>query len=888
MLIALAAMRPAAQERNAPVLPPPAGRAIDFMNDVKPILEASCARCHARGRTKGGFSIESRETVLKGGDNGPAIVPGSSEVSELIALVAGLDPENVMPQKGSRLTPQQIGILRAWIDQGAAWAPEVSFARAAPRNLEPRRPALPGADVSGGTPPRSAAATGGDTRDGERSAGGRRAATDANPVDRLLSPYYAAHAVPASARANDRVLIRRMYLDVTGQLPPADAVQPFVADRRSDKRTQLVKRLLADRVAYAEHWLTFWNDLLRNDYRGTGYIDGGRRQITRWLYTALVTNMPFDRFVSELVNPVPGSEGFSAGIVWRGVVNASQAPEMQAGQNIAQVFMGVNLKCASCHDSFVSDWQLADAYGMAGIYADQALAMVECDRPTGQTAPVKFLYPQVGTIDAAAPKTERLKQLARLLTGERNGRLSRTFVNRVWARLMGRALVEPVDDMERQAWHADLLDWLAEDFVSSGYDVQALLERILTSDAYQRIAVDMPERADAYTFQGPAIRRLTAEQFVDALSAVTGVWQDAPAGDFDFTIDATRRTPSSRGRWIAPPAASRPGQADRARRTDAGRYASAVFALTAVTGQGGGIGRADEQAAIPSHAAGGTWFARGAFSLHTLPATAHVLIGADRPYVLYVNGHEAAEQEAPAAAPLVDIRPHLQRGRNVLAVVVGAPPAAEPSGDASPVPSDRDALFAQVLTRARFARSAATETVAASNRGWRVSRSAEEGWEQSAFDDRRWGHAAEPRAAAAASPESRAAVARALATAGRFGRTRAALTVASPLTTALGRPSREQVVTSRATPATTLQALELLNGQTLSEAITRGAEALIEDGPRSPADLVDRLYLRAVGRHPTAAEARACQDMLGPRVQRAGVEDLLWSIAMLPEFQLVY
>ena len=75
------------------------------------------------GRNKGGFSIESRETLLKGGDNGPAVVLGRSDESELVALVAGLDPENVMPQKGSRLTDQQIGILRAWIDQGASWAP---------------------------------------------------------------------------------------------------------------------------------------------------------------------------------------------------------------------------------------------------------------------------------------------------------------------------------------------------------------------------------------------------------------------------------------------------------------------------------------------------------------------------------------------------------------------------------------------------------------------------------------------------------------------------------------------------------------------------------------------------------------------------------------------
>ena len=132
---------------------------------------------------------------------------------------------------------------------------------------------------------------------------------------------------------------------------------------------------------------------------------------------------------------------------------------------------------------------------MAGIYADDPLEMVECDRPTGDTAAARFLYPQLGDIDARAPKAARLTQLARLLTSERNGRLSRTFVNRLWARFMGRGLVEPLDDMERQAWLADLLDWLAEDFVANGYDVKAAIARILTSEAYQRAAVDVPERA---------------------------------------------------------------------------------------------------------------------------------------------------------------------------------------------------------------------------------------------------------------------------------------------------------------------------------------------------------------------------------------------------------
>ena len=862
LFVALVAVRGAAEDQSPRTLPPPADRTIDFSADVKPILERSCARCHARGRRKGGFSIESRETLLAGGDNGPALVVGDSARSELIALVTGLDPDNVMPRKGSRLTPQQIGILRAWIDQGAAWAPGVSFARASPRNLEPRRPELPEIPA----PERNAAAP---------VAGSRVVTTppDVHPIDRLLAPYYAEHGVQHSARADDIALVRRTYLDVTGQLPPPDAVRAFTRDRRPDRQSRLVGRLLADRVAYAEHWLTFWNDLLRNDYRGTGYIDGGREQITRWLYNALLTNMPFDRFVAALVDPAPGAEGFTKGIVWRGVVNASQTPEMQAAQNISQVFMGVNLKCASCHDSFINDWQLSDAYGMAGIYADGALEMVECDRPTGETASARFLYPQLGEIDARAPKAARLTQLARLLTSDRNGRLSRTFVNRLWARFMGRGLVEPVDDMERQAWVPDLLDWLAEDFVANGYDVKAAIARILTSEAYQRGAVDAPERAGAYVFRGPAIRRLSAEQFVDALGAVTGVWEDGPAGDFDFTAANTDPVPAMRGRWI----------------TAAPTYVAPGFNPTSATGQGV---PAFSQASVTGQAVapgfspaltGAPWFARGSLSLDVVPATVHVLLGSERPYVLYVNGHKAAEGSA-ATARMIDIRPHVQRGPNVLAVAMLAPEAGEtPLTQAE---KEADGLFAQVFVRQRPAASAGIRTAAVSGRAWRTARVESGGWEALGFDDREWTRAVERRSPAPGNGQGDA-LARVLTGAPRLGRTRAALTVADPLTSALGRPSREQVVTSRAVPATTLQALELLNGQTLADRIRRGAEALVTARRESAGALIDRIYLRALGRKPDQSEAAACRQLLGRSVQASAVEDLLWSVVMLPEFQLI-
>ena len=244
-------------------LPEAVARPVDFSREIKPILETRCVKCHGRGNAKGGFSLADRVGLIKGGDSGPAIVPGRSAESYLVELVSGLDPENVMPQKGSRLKPEEVGLLRDWIDQGVPWDASVTFARAVPINLTPRRPVLPPA------------------KDGVR-----------NPIDRILQPYYRAHGFKPGRPVSDRVHARRVYLDTIGLLPSPEQLDTFLKDSRSDKRERLVRTLLADRRHYADHWLTFWNDALRNDYQGTGYIDKGRRQITGWLYTALLNNMP--------------------------------------------------------------------------------------------------------------------------------------------------------------------------------------------------------------------------------------------------------------------------------------------------------------------------------------------------------------------------------------------------------------------------------------------------------------------------------------------------------------------------------------------------------------------------------------------------------------------
>ncbi|HXG13464.1 MAG TPA: PSD1 and planctomycete cytochrome C domain-containing protein [Gemmataceae bacterium] len=608
---------------------------VDFAHDIVPLLKARCAECHTNGKYKGSVSFDTREDLLKS----KVVVPGKSGASELVRRITSRDPEVRMPPKGEALSAREIELLRAWIDAGLPWEPGFTFkvtAYVAP--LKPRRPTLP--------PPRNG---------------------NDHPIDRLLDAYYAQHRISPPEPLDDVAFIRRLYLDVIGLLPTPAEVDAFRKDDTSDRDRRLARRLLDDRRAYAEHWLTFWNDLLRNDYAGTGYIDGGRKQITTWLYRSLLENKPYDQFVRELISPTPEAEGFIKGIKWRGNVNASQVPELQFAQNVAQVFFGVNLKCASCHDSFIDHWKLDDAYSMAAVIADQPLEVHRCDKPTGKQARPRFLFPELGDIDASRPKAERLEQLARLVTHPENGRFTRTIANRIWHRLMGRGIVHPVDAMAGRPWSEDLLDYLATYLADQQYDLKKLIEHIVTSRAYRSRVVPIPKEpsGEEYIFRGPELKRMTAEQFMDA------VWM------------LTRTGP-------------------------------------------------------------------------TKPA-------------------------APVQLPAF----------------------------AESVPEERRFL-------------------------------------------------------------------------------RASLVNADALMRSLGRPNREQVVTTRPDQLTTLQALDLSNGQILADLLARGAANLLKANPKAtPEQRVEEIYLRALCRRPTAEERAVACDILGSPPTAEGLADLLWIVVMLPEFQLI-
>lgn len=464
---------------------------VDFARDVQPILIAKCGACHGGDKRSGGFTIREYSELLHGGRSGGPILPGDAKSSLLWQRITG-EREPTMPLGGPPLNPADLATIRNWIDEGARLTPD----------SEPAKPQWrPKLTLD---PPHTS------TND-------------------ALHRYFAQHHIAPPPPVSDPVFLRRAYLDLWGLLPSPEDLDRFVADPDPHKREKLIDCLLADNAKYAGHWISFWNDLLRND--GGDQYHGGRKSITDWLYRALATNLPYNAFVSQLLNPdSPGSpDGFLLGVNWRGDVNASQTPVMQAAQNSAQVFLGINLKCNSCHDSFISRWKLKDAYSLAAFFAETPkLELVRCDNPTGQFVTAAFLYPELGQPTEGLSLNMRHEAVAKMFTDPRNGRTPRTVVNRYWQKLLGRGIVLDVDDMDGEPWDAELLDALAADFAAHGYDLKHLLRTIMTSDAYQLPAVHRPKLDDkAYVFRGPEVRRMTAEQFVDAIGALTGEWQIA-------------------------------------------------------------------------------------------------------------------------------------------------------------------------------------------------------------------------------------------------------------------------------------------------------------------------------------------------------------------------
>jgi hypothetical protein len=338
-----------------------------------------------------------------------------------------------------------------------------------------------------------------------------------------------------SALCSDEVFLRRAFLDLLGVIPTADEARAFLEDSAPGKRARLVERLL-EREEFADFWALKWADLLKIEER---QLDKeGMRVFHAWIRQSIRENKPLDQFARELIAARGSTFKNPPANWWR----ANRDPVTRA-ENTAQVFLGTRLNCAQCHNHPFERWTQDDYYDWTTLFAridyklsdakrtdkndkqefrgDQTVflkpAGVVMNPRTGQAAVARFLGGEAPRVEGGR---DELVVLGEWLS--RSPMFVRMQVNRVWLHLMGRGLVDPADDFRASnpPSHPGLLDELARDFAGNGYDLRRLIRTVMASRAYQLAAEpNDTNREDETNHSRAIVRRLTAEQLIDSVSA---------------------------------------------------------------------------------------------------------------------------------------------------------------------------------------------------------------------------------------------------------------------------------------------------------------------------------------------------------------------------------
>lgn len=446
---------------------------VDYFKDIAPIFEAKCVECHRGTKAKGGLKLDSLANATAGGDDdGPAIQPGKPSSSAILARMQSDDEDEVMPPKGTRVSKDEVALITKWIEEGAYW-PEIR------------------ADHL----------------------------TITEPADNLT-------------------FLRRVTLDTVGVVPTLEEITAF---EKNPDRAAAIDRLIAD-PRWADNWMGYWQDVLAENPNILNPTLNNTGPFRWWLHESLEDNKPMDLFVTELLR-MRGSErlGGPAGF---GTASQNDVPMAAKGTIVSTAFLGVEMKCARCHDSPTNKSMQEDLFQLAAMLGTKEIELpmtssVNPDRfkmmarkplitvslKPGTKVQPKWPFAEFCDESAAAlaedPKDTR-DQLAAMITAPQNERFAQVIANRIWSRLMGRGIVEPVDDWEKaKPTHPELLKWLGREFVRGGYDMKKLARLILNSQAYQR-STDTALKATSPLYTSPAPRRLYAEQIVDSLFSATG------------------------------------------------------------------------------------------------------------------------------------------------------------------------------------------------------------------------------------------------------------------------------------------------------------------------------------------------------------------------------
>src|SRR5262245_33204627 len=360
-------------------LPPADPRQVDYARDVKPILARACVGCHGPEKQRGGLRLDRRDDALAGGNSGAVLQAGNAAGSRHLQLVAGLDAENQMPPAGKApLSAAEVGVLRAWVEQGLKWSKDDVAVSAGPKSNHwafraPKRP----------TPPAVAAG------DWVR-----------NDLDRFVLARLEKEKLRPSPEADRATLIRRLHLDLLG-LPPTPAeVDAFVADNRPDAYERLVDRLLAS-PAYGERWARHWLDAGRYADSDGFEKDTGRPHAWRWrdwVIHALNADMPYDEFaVRQLAGDLlPGAtvdDRVATGFHRNTLTNREGGVDQEQFRveavvdrvnTTARVFLGVTLGCCQCHDHKYDPFSQREYYQFFAFFNSDVETDVPAPTPAGE------------------------------------------------------------------------------------------------------------------------------------------------------------------------------------------------------------------------------------------------------------------------------------------------------------------------------------------------------------------------------------------------------------------------------------------------------------------------------------------------------------------------
>jgi hypothetical protein len=351
-----------------------------------------------------------------------------------------------------------------------------------------------------------------------------------NPVDEKNLAKLQSLRIPPSPDAGDAAFLRRAYLDATGTLPPADQVDPFLADVDPSKREKLVERLLKS-SEFVDYWAYKWSDLF--------LVSSNKLPApTMWSFYRFIRkgveeNVPWDRLARAIVTARGSTLRNGAAnyfVLHRDPVDLTESTSM--------AFLGLSLTCARCHNHPLEKWTQDQYYGVASLFSRVQLK----DGGTPGDVVViaanegEIRHPRKGTVMPPQPldgpalpihaRGDRREAFADWLAQPKNPYFARAIVNRVWRNFFGRGLIEPEDDLRATNPASDeaLLDWLVADFLAHGYDIRHLIRTIMTSAVYARSSVPVPGNAgDGKLLSHYPIKRLPAEVLLDAIARVTEI-----------------------------------------------------------------------------------------------------------------------------------------------------------------------------------------------------------------------------------------------------------------------------------------------------------------------------------------------------------------------------